>query len=115
MCQVSTALLRLETSDDSGVALPAPTVTPVVENDAALKALLRGLSGVDAVGAPARATTLAKRSLKKSTKPGDLDLAVSAAGVMKRVLRAARGDASLRRRRRAVVGTSTAWHTIGQQ
>ena len=42
-----------------------------------MRALLGGLSGVDAVGAEARAAKLATRSLKKSTKLAALDLAIS--------------------------------------
>jgi deoxyribose-phosphate aldolase len=49
----------------------------VVESEAQLRALLGGLSGVDAVGAEARAAKLATRSLKKSTKLAALDLAIS--------------------------------------
>ncbi len=50
---------------------------PAVENETQLRALLGGLSGVDAVGAEARAAKLATRSLKKSTKLAALDLAIS--------------------------------------
>jgi deoxyribose-phosphate aldolase len=50
---------------------------PVVQSESQLRALLAGLSGVDAVGAEARAAKLATRSLKKSTKLGALDLAIS--------------------------------------
>jgi deoxyribose-phosphate aldolase len=50
---------------------------PVIENESQLRALLGGLSGVDAVGAEARAAKLATRSLKKSTKLAALDLAIS--------------------------------------
>jgi len=77
VCQVSTAPLRLVTSDDRGVQLPADTTRPVVESETALKAMLSGLSGVDSVGAEARAAKLATRSLKKSTKLWALDLAIS--------------------------------------
>jgi deoxyribose-phosphate aldolase len=49
----------------------------LVESEIQLKALLAGLSGVDAVGAEARAAKLATRSLKKSTKLAALDLVIS--------------------------------------
>jgi deoxyribose-phosphate aldolase len=65
------------TSDDRGVQLPIATPWPLVESESQLKALLDGLSGVDAVGADARAAKLATRSLKKSTKLAALDLAIS--------------------------------------
>ena len=48
-----------------------------IESEAQLRALLAGLSGVDAVGAEARAAKLATRSLKKSTKLAAIDLAIS--------------------------------------
>ena len=50
---------------------------PVIESEVQLRALLAGLSGVDAVGAEARAAKLATRSLKKSTKLAALDLAIA--------------------------------------
>jgi deoxyribose-phosphate aldolase len=50
---------------------------PAVETEAQLRALLASLSGVDAVGAEARAAKLATRSIKKSTKRAVLDLAIS--------------------------------------
>lgn len=77
MGQVSTAPLRLVTSEDRGVQLPVHTTMPIVESESALKAHLSGLSGVDAAGAEARAAKLATRSLKKSTKLWALDLAIS--------------------------------------
>ena len=57
--------------------LPPIVTKPSVESEAQLRALLRGLSGVDAVGAEARAAKLATRSLKKSTKLTAIDLAIS--------------------------------------
>ncbi|MGP8010022.1 MAG: deoxyribose-phosphate aldolase [Acidimicrobiales bacterium] len=57
--------------------LPTPSAWPVVESESQLRALLAGLSGVDAAGAEARAAKLATRSLKKSTKLAALDLAIS--------------------------------------
>ena len=50
---------------------------PIIENETQLRSLLAGLSGVDSVGAEARAAKLATRSLKKSTKLAALDLAIS--------------------------------------
>jgi deoxyribose-phosphate aldolase len=67
----------LVTSDERGVRLPSDSSVPVIENETQLRALLSGLSGVDAVGAEARAAKLATRSLKKSTKLAALDLAIS--------------------------------------
>ena len=75
--QVSTAPLRLVTRDERGVQLPRSATLPVVESESQLRTLLAGLSGVDAVGAEARAAKLATRSLKKSTKLTALDLAIS--------------------------------------
>ncbi len=74
---MSTAPLRLVTSEDRGVQLPKTPTPPVVETEAQLRAFLSGLSGVDAVGAEARAAKLSTRSLKKSTKLAALDLAIS--------------------------------------
>jgi deoxyribose-phosphate aldolase len=59
------------------VQLPKNASFPTVESEAQLRALLAGLSGVDAVGAEARAARLATRSLKKETKLAALDLAIS--------------------------------------
>ncbi|MHB1208465.1 MAG: deoxyribose-phosphate aldolase [Acidimicrobiales bacterium] len=50
---------------------------PTIESEAQLRALLGGLSGVDAVGVEARAAKLATRSIKKSTKMAAIDLAIS--------------------------------------
>ena len=77
VCQVSTAALRLVTIDERGVQLPARTRLPAMESESQLRAFLASLSGVDAVGAEARAAKLATRSLKKSTKLTALDLAIS--------------------------------------
>jgi deoxyribose-phosphate aldolase len=74
---VSIAPLRLVNADERGVRVPASASRPVVESETQLRALLGGLSGVDAVGAEARAAKLATRSLKKSTKLAALDLAIS--------------------------------------
>ena len=56
----------------------APSASvPSIESEAQLRAMLASLSGVDAVGAEARAAKLATRSIKKSTKLAALDLAIS--------------------------------------
>jgi deoxyribose-phosphate aldolase len=57
--------------------LRSDSTLPSIESEGQLKALLKGLSGVDAVGAEARAAKLATRSLKKSTKLAAIDLALS--------------------------------------
>jgi deoxyribose-phosphate aldolase len=59
------------------VQLPKDVSSPVVDSESQLLAILAGLSGVDAVGAEARAAKLATRSLKKSTKLAAIDLAIS--------------------------------------
>ena len=53
------------------------STVPAVESEAQLRALLASLSGVDAVGAEARAAKLATRSVKQSTKLTVLNLAIS--------------------------------------
>lgn len=77
MSQVSIAPLRLVTLQERGVRVAGRVSRPVVESETQLRALLGALSGVDAVGAEARAAKLATRSLKKSTKLVALDLAIS--------------------------------------
>ena len=74
---MSTQPLRLVTDEDHGVRVRAAARVPAVESEAQLRALLASLSGVDAVGAEARAAKLATRSLKRSTKLAALDLAIS--------------------------------------
>jgi deoxyribose-phosphate aldolase len=59
------------------VRLPPFANQPVIESEVQLRAMLGGLSGVDAVGAAARAAKLSTRSLKKSTKLNAIDLAIS--------------------------------------
>ena len=49
----------------------------VIESEAHLRSLITSLSGVDAVGAEARAAKLVTRSLKTSTKLAAIDLAIS--------------------------------------
>ncbi len=74
---MSTTPLRLVTPEERGVRLPPVANKPVIESEAQLRAMLGGLSGVDAVGADARAAKLSTRSLKKSTKLNAIDLAIS--------------------------------------
>ncbi len=59
------------------VEIPAAARVPAVASEAQLRTLLAGLSGVDAVGASARAAKLATRSLKRETKRQALDLAIA--------------------------------------
>jgi deoxyribose-phosphate aldolase len=59
------------------VAVPTLERRPEVASEAQLHAWLAGLSGVDAVGAEARAAKLATRSLKRSTKFAAIDLAIA--------------------------------------
>lgn len=77
MANVSIAPLRPVTPADYGVRIPAIGAQPIVESEAQLRALLASLSGVDAVGAEARAAKLATRSIKRATKLAALDLAIS--------------------------------------
>ncbi len=77
MANVSIAPLRPVTPSDYGVRIPAVGSLPAVESEAQLRALLASLSGVDAVGAEARAAKLATRSIKRATKLAALDLAIS--------------------------------------
>jgi deoxyribose-phosphate aldolase len=74
---VSTAPLRLVTTQDHGVRIPSPSTLPAIESEAQLRGLLASLSGVDAVGVEARAAKLATRSIKKSTKLAAINLAIS--------------------------------------
>ena len=48
----------------------------ITASDAALRRFLHGLSGVDQVGAEARAADLAKRSIKKDAKAWAIDMAI---------------------------------------
>jgi deoxyribose-phosphate aldolase len=57
------------TSQDNALA-------DVVRSDAALRAFLHGLPGVDQVGADARAATLGTRSIKTTAKAWAIDLAI---------------------------------------
>jgi deoxyribose-phosphate aldolase len=74
---VSTAPLRLVTDRDRGVRFDGVRTVPAVESESQLRTLLASLSGVDAVGAEARAARLATRSIKRSTKLAAIDLAIS--------------------------------------
>jgi deoxyribose-phosphate aldolase len=49
----------------------------IVSSDASLRRFLHGLSGVDQVGAEARAATLGTRSIKTTAKAWAIDLAIS--------------------------------------
>jgi deoxyribose-phosphate aldolase len=75
--QVSTAPLRLVTEQDRSVQIAATIAVPTIETEAQLKALLTSLSGVDAVGAEARAARLSTRSIKKATKLAAIEMAIS--------------------------------------
>ena len=77
MADVSIAPLRAVSAAEHGVVIPSGAHPPEVESEAQLRALLASLSGVDAVGAEARAAKLATRSIKRSTKMAALDLAIS--------------------------------------
>jgi deoxyribose-phosphate aldolase len=74
---VSTSPLRLVTDHERDVRIPETPAPLVIESEAHLRSLIASLSGVDAVGAEARAAKLATRSLKKSTKLAAIDLAIS--------------------------------------
>jgi deoxyribose-phosphate aldolase len=69
--------LRLVTEQDHGVRVAETNSMARIESEAQLTAILMSLSGVDAVGAEARAAKLATRSIKRSTKLAAIDLAIS--------------------------------------
>ena len=69
--------MRLVTPEDRGVIISVSNQLARIESEAQLSAILTALSGVDAVGAEARAAKLATRSIKKSTKLAVLNLAIS--------------------------------------
>jgi len=54
----------------------APPLAEVARTEAALRAFLHGLPGVDQVGAEQRAATLATRSIKTTAKAWAIDLAI---------------------------------------
>jgi deoxyribose-phosphate aldolase len=57
-------------------ATPVSSLTEVARSDAALRAFLHGLPGVDQVGADQRAAMLGTRSIKTTAKQWALDLAI---------------------------------------
>ena len=75
MDEVTTTPLGLV--DEGAVRIPATRTLPRVESEAQLRRVLASLSGVDAVGAQARAAKLATRSIKRGAKLAALDLAIS--------------------------------------
>jgi deoxyribose-phosphate aldolase len=60
----------------SSAVRPAADVSEVGRSAATLRAFLRGLPGVDRVGADARAAALATRSIKTTAKAWGIDLAI---------------------------------------
>ena len=76
MDQVTTTPLR--SADAAGaVRFAALGSGPRIESEVELRSVLASLSGVDAVGAEARAAKLATRSIKQSSKMAALDLAIA--------------------------------------
>ncbi|HEV2428199.1 MAG TPA: deoxyribose-phosphate aldolase, partial [Acidimicrobiales bacterium] len=74
---MSIAALRPVAPEDRAIVVPPASTLPAVETEAQLRAILAGLSGVDAVGAEARAAKLATRSIKRASKLAALDLAIT--------------------------------------
>ena len=58
------------------MTVTAPPLAEVAASEAALRAFLHGLPGVDQVGAEQRAATLATRSIKTTAKAWAIDLAI---------------------------------------
>ncbi len=58
-------------------SLASPSPADVTRDDGSLRRFLTGLPGVDQVGAEARATTLATRSIKTTAKAWAIDAAIS--------------------------------------
>src|SRR3954447_26550098 len=58
------------------VTAPAGSLGDVARSEAALRAFLHGLPGVNQVGADARAATLGTRSIKTTSKAWAIDLAI---------------------------------------
>ncbi|NUT35176.1 MAG: deoxyribose-phosphate aldolase [Hamadaea sp.] len=58
------------------MTVTAPALTEVTGSNAALRAFLHGLPGVDKVGADARAAALGTRSIKTTAKAMAIDLAI---------------------------------------
>ncbi|MGY1824751.1 MULTISPECIES: deoxyribose-phosphate aldolase [unclassified Blastococcus] len=61
----------------SAVHAPSPPYDDVTRSDAAFRAFLHGLPGVDQVGAEARAAQLGTRSIKTTSKAWAIDMAIS--------------------------------------
>src|SRR3954464_1830103 len=59
------------------MTVTAPALAEVTSSNAALRAFLHGLPGVDKVGADARAAALGTRSIKTTAKAKAIDLAIS--------------------------------------
>jgi deoxyribose-phosphate aldolase len=76
---MSTAFLQPGTDGSQGGAgMPAsPELADVTRDNASLRRFLHGLSGVDQVGAEARAAALATRSIKTTAKAWAIDTAIS--------------------------------------
>ncbi len=74
---MSTTPLQVGPGFERGVCIPLDASVPRIESEAQLRATLASLSGVDAVGAEARAAKLATRSVKKGSKRAAIDLAIS--------------------------------------
>jgi deoxyribose-phosphate aldolase len=62
--------------ETGGRQVEGVTLSDVARSEAALRTFLRGLPGVDQVGADARAATLSSRSIKTSAKAWAIDLAI---------------------------------------
>src|SRR3978361_1571825 len=62
--------------DARALMAPLPPYRDVTRSDAAFRAFLHGLPGVDQVGADARAAMLGTRSIKTSAKMWAIDLAI---------------------------------------
>jgi deoxyribose-phosphate aldolase len=60
----------------SGMTVTAPPLDGVTSSNAALRAFLHGLPGVDKVGADARAAALGTRSIKTTAKAKAIELAI---------------------------------------
>src|SRR4051795_7971474 len=63
--------------DARALTAPLPPYDDVTRSDAALRAFLHGLPGVDQVGAEARVAVLGTRSIKTTAKAWAIDTAIS--------------------------------------
>src|SRR5918997_2792526 len=63
--------------DDRLLAPPVDPFSDVIRSDAAFRAFLHGLPGVDQVGAEARVAVLGTRSIKTTAKAWAIDTAIS--------------------------------------